>query len=131
MKILLDTQILMWAAMGKLPPQAEAYISNTNNTLLFSPAAIWEIVSKRSLNNSYFYIDPTTLYNGLIDAGYHEFPVTSKHTLLVATLPTVHKDPFDRVMLAQAISEGIPFLTTDERLLKYPCSVIFIETDSA
>jgi PIN domain nuclease of toxin-antitoxin system len=127
MKILLDTQILLWAATGKLPPSARRYVEDYGNTLLFSSASIWEIVTKRGMNASYFYIDPTALYNGLLDAGYHELHVTGRHALLESTLPAVHKDPFDRMLLAQAVAESIQFMTADERLLKYPCSIILIE----
>jgi len=125
MKILLDTHILLWAAAGELPPEAARYIEDTNNTLLFSSASIWEIVIKRNLNRPDFVVDPASLYSGLLSAGYQELAVTGKHTLLVGALPPLHKDPFDRILLAQAASEGIPFLTSDEILSQYPGSIIF------
>jgi PIN domain nuclease of toxin-antitoxin system len=126
MKILLDTQILLWAAIGKLPPQAERYVADMKNSLFFSSAAIWEVVFKRGSSRSYFYVDPAALYSGLLGAGYMELPVLGKHTLLVQTLPAFHKDPFDRLMLAQAASEGMTFLTADKQLNQYPCSIITI-----
>ena len=126
MKILLDTHILLWAAAGDLPAGAVRYIEDEENTLLFSPASIWEVVIKRDLGRTDFVVDPASLYNGLVAAGYQELPVTSKHTLLVGSLPTLHKDPFDRILLAQAASECVPLLTSDETLKQYPGSIIFV-----
>jgi len=126
MKILLDTHILLWAADDKLPPEAVQYIENRANTLLFSSASIWEVVIKRGLDRADFTIDPTSLYSGLLGAGYRELPITGLHTLIVSTLPPLHKDPFDRILIAQSISEGIPFLTADKLLCQYPGSIIFV-----
>ena len=125
MKILLDTNIMLWAAAGELSPEAARYIEDSANTLLFSPASLWEVVIKRGLGRTDFIVDPTSLCSGLLSAGYQELPINGRHTLLVSTLPPLHKDPFDRILLAQAISEGIPFLTSDKFLLQYPGSVIF------
>ena len=127
MKLLIDTHILLWAASDTLPPDAERYIQNTENTLLFSPASIWEVVIKRGLDRENFIVDPAALYSGLLTAGYEELPITSRHTLLISTLPPLHKDPFDRVLLAQSASEGIPFLTADNALSRYPGSLIFVK----
>ena len=126
MKILLDTQLLLFAAEGNVPQKAVRYIENKANILLFSSASIWEITIKSGLNRADFNVDPTALYNGLLSAGYEELPIISRHTLTVQSLPTLHKDPFDRILLAQAISEGITFITTDDILRKYPGSVIFV-----
>ena len=126
MRLLLDTHILLWAAAGKLPSEAAKYIENEGNTLMFSPASIWEIVIKRSLNRTDFVVDPAALYSGLISAGYEELPIIGRNTLLVGALPPLHKDPFDRILLAQAMSEGVPLLTSDSTLAKYPGSVIYV-----
>ena len=126
MKILLDTHILLWAAAGELTPEASRYVEDKMNTLLFSPASIWEIVIKRGLSRADFLVDPASLYSRLLTAGYQELPITGRHTMLVETLPPLHKDPFDRILLAQAASEGIPFLTADKLLAQYPGSVIFV-----
>ena len=128
MKILLDTHILLWAAAGNLPSEAARYIENRENTLLFSSASIWEIVIKRSLGRADFIVDPASLHSGLLGAGYQELPIIGKHSLLVGALPTIHKDPFDRILLAQAASEGIPLITSDEILSRYPGSVIFVSS---
>jgi len=126
MKILLDTNMLLWSAADKLPASAEKYVLDESNQLCFSPASIWEIVIKTGLNRADFRVDPYALYCGLLDNGYSEVAVTSKHTLAVANLPDIHKDPFDRILLAQAISEGIPILTSDTTLRNYPASVVLV-----
>jgi len=126
MRILIDTHILLWAASGDLPPEAARYIQNMENTLLFSPASIWEVVIKRGLGREDFFVDPASLYSGLLTAGYEELPITSRHTLLISTLPPLHKDPFDRVLLAQSASEGVPLLTADNVLSQYPGSLIIV-----
>jgi PIN domain nuclease of toxin-antitoxin system len=126
MKLLLDTHILLWAAAGDLPPAAAQYVEDMDNSLYFSAASIWEVVIKRGLGRADFIADPASLYGGLIAAGYLELPVTGKHTLLVGALPNLHKDPFDRILLAQATFEGMPLLTSDATITKYPGSIIFV-----
>ncbi len=126
MRLLLDTNIIIWAATGRLPAEAARYIDDGDNALLFSSASIWEVAIKRSLRRADFTVNPVSLYSGLISAGYVELPIIGKHTLLVGTLPPLHKDPFDRLLLAQAIYEGIPLLTSDKVLSQYSSSVIYI-----
>ena len=127
MKLLIDTHILLWSASGELPPDAARYILNMENTLFFSPASIWEVVIKRGLGREDFVVDPASLYSGLLGAGYHELPITARHTLLMSNLPPLHKDPFDRILLAQSAFEGIPLLTSDSVLSQYPGSLIFVK----
>ena len=127
MKILLDTNILLWIAADTLPKKAEEYILDETNELLFSSASIWEVVIKNGLGRSDFEVDPLSLYTGLIEYGYEQLAITAGHTLLIGNLPKLHNDPFDRVMIAQSISEGIPFLTSDEKLCKYPAHIIHIK----
>ena len=126
MRILLDTQLLVWAAAGRPPSKAISYIENTANTLLFSSASIWEVTIKSGLNRAGFVVDPAALYNGLLGAGYEELPVTSRHALLVRSLPLLHKDPFDRILIAQSASEGVTLITADEVLARYPGSVVYV-----
>jgi len=127
MKLLLDTHILIWAALGALPKDAVPYISDMANTLLFSPASIWEVVIKKSLNRACFEIDPFLLYRGLLDNGYTGLDITSHHTLLVGDLPPIHKDPFDRILIAQAKAEGATLITSDSTIAQYPGAIIHIE----
>ena len=126
MNLLLDTHLLLWAAEGNLPSEAAKYIDDTRNTLFFSVASMWEIAIKNSLGRSDFFVDPSSLYRGLLDAGYIELEIKGRHTLLVSSLPLLHKDPFDRLLLAQSAHEGIPLLTADKAIAQYPGSVIFV-----
>jgi PIN domain nuclease of toxin-antitoxin system len=127
MKLLLDTHILLWAAVNTLPYIAEQYISDESNVLFFSPVSIWEVVIKREMNRPDFTVDPAALYSGLLDNGYEELRVTGKHALLVGSLPPLHKDPFDRILIAQAVSEGITLLTSDEIVAGYPGPILRIK----
>jgi len=126
MKILLDTHLLVWALEGNLPPKAKQYIEDENNTLQFSPISIYEIVIKNRKRLPDFCFDPAFFYSELIRVGYIELPLTSHHSLLVRDIPLLHKDPFDRILLAQAQFEGIQLLTSDNILAKYPEAVIFV-----
>jgi len=125
MKYLLDTHLLLWAAAGTLPRSAKKYFAE-GHELYYSPASIWEVVIKRSLGRSDFQIDPKAFHEGLRAAGYIELPVTGSHALAVSALPPIHKDPFDRMLLAQADSERIYLVTTDGNLAKYPSRVILV-----
>lgn len=122
MHLLLDTHILLWAAgtPEKLSDQARALIEDPNNGLLFSAASLWEITIKRGLGRSDFRVEPEILRRGLIENGYEEFAITSTHATAVGRLPTLHKDPFDRILVAQAETEGILLLTADEQVAQYP-----------
>jgi PIN domain nuclease of toxin-antitoxin system len=126
MKLLRDTHMVLWAAAGTLPEDAEKMVMDGDNTLYFSPASIWEIGIKKSFGRSDFKVDPEILRRGLLDTHYQELPITSLHALAVNDLPLIHKDPFDRMLLAQAKAEGIALLTSDSLLREYPGPVIFI-----
>jgi len=134
MKYLLDTHILLWAAADNLPKAAKKYFSEENE-LYFSPASIWEIVIKRALfrncrndgnDRNDFQIDPGAFYAGLLAAGYKELPITARHTLTVESLPKIHKDPFDRILLSQAKYERMHFVTADKDIAKYPFRIVLI-----
>ena len=122
MRLLLDTQLLLWAAYtpGRLSPAARALIEDVGNELAFSPVSLWEVVIKRALGRPDFRADPRLLRRGLVENGYVELAVTSDHTLAVDTLPYLHKDPFDRLLVAQALAEGLSFVTADAQLSAYP-----------
>jgi PIN domain nuclease of toxin-antitoxin system len=122
MKLLLDTHLLLWAAgePKRLPAAARRLIGDARNELLFSAASLWEIVIKRSLGRDDFRVDPRLLRRGLLDNGYVELPVSGEHALAVDGLPSLHKDPFDRVLVAQSIVESVTLLTTDPLLAGYP-----------
>lgn len=121
MKLLLDTHILLWAAghPEKLSASAREMLVDTRNSLFFSAASLWEIVIKRSLDRDDFKVDPIRLRKMLVINDYSELPVTSGHVLRVEALPFLHQDPFDRILIAQARSEGMLLLTVDSAVIEY------------
>jgi PIN domain nuclease of toxin-antitoxin system len=122
MKLLLDTHLLLWAAgePRRLSRQARGFIDNPGNELFFSPASLWEVVIKRGLRRPDFKVDARVLRRGLLDNGYGELPIVSNHVVAIDSFLPIHKDPFDRVLVAQATVEGITLLTTDSLLSQYP-----------
>ncbi len=122
MIFLLDTQLLLWAAgePARLPAAARRLLNDAGNDLLFSAASLWEIAIKRTLGRPDFSVEPRVLRRGLLDNGYRELPVTGAHVLDLDSLPALHKDPFDRLLLAQAMAEGVTLLTHDGLLAQYP-----------
>ena len=122
MKLLLDTHLLLWAAgsPGRLSVEARALIEAPENELLFSAASLWEIAIKRGLGREDFRVDVRLLRRGLLDNGYSELPVGSEHAVALDGLPPLHKDPFDRLLVAQAWVEGITLLTSDAVVAQYP-----------
>jgi PIN domain nuclease of toxin-antitoxin system len=122
MKLLLDTHLLLWAAgePRRLSKQARTLIDNPDNELLFSAASLWEVAIKRGLGRDDFKVDTRLLRRGLLDNGYSELPIISDHVVETESLPPINKDPFDRVLVAQATVEGITLLTTDSLVSQYP-----------
>lgn len=125
MKLLLDTHLLLWAAgqPDRLPPSALAEFEDPENVLIFSAASLWEVAIKRGLGRHDFTVDPRLLRRGLLDNGYLALAVTGEHAVGVNGLPPIHNDPFDRILIAQAIAEGITLLTVDELVARYPAPV--------
>ncbi len=126
MKLLLDTHLLLWAAgwlpgaAGGLPKRAVELLNDPESELYFSAASLWEIVIKNGLGRSDFLVDVRLLRRGLLDNGYARLPITDEHAIAVGALPDLHKDPFDRILIAQATVEGIPLVTADARVAAYP-----------
>lgn len=122
MKLLLDTHLLLWAAGSpeRLPPVALPLLEDPANELFFSAASLWEIAIKRGLGRSDFQVDARVLRRGLLDNGYQELAITAEHAVSIDSLPPIHKDPFDRILVAQATVEGITLLTVDALVAKYP-----------
>ena len=121
MKLLLDTQLLLLAAgqPDRLSPAARKQLNDPKNELLFSAASLWEVAIKNSLGGEDFRVEPRLLRRGLLDNGYTELSITSQHAVNIDGLPPIHKDPFDRMLLSQALTEGITLLTTDAQLARY------------
>jgi len=122
MKLLLDTHLLLWAAgePRRLSKRARTLIDNPDNELLFSAANLWEVAIKRGLGREDFKVDARLLRRGLLDNGYRELPIMSDHVVAIESLPLIHKDPFDRILVAQATVEGITLLTVDALVSQYP-----------
>ena len=122
MKLLLDTHVLLWAAGNspRLSTTAKDLIEDDGNSLIFSAASIWEVVIKQALGRPDFRADPARLRQRLLTSGYTEWPIASAHALAVGRLPDHHKDPFDRLLVAQAIVEGVTLVTTDRTVARYP-----------
>ena len=122
MKLLLDTRLLLWAAgqPERLSAATRALLEDPQNELLFSSASLWEVSIKRGLGRDDFRVDPRLLRRGLLDNGYSELPITSEHAVSIDGLPPIHKDPFDRMLVAQAMVEGITLLTADPLVAQYP-----------
>jgi PIN domain nuclease of toxin-antitoxin system len=122
MKFLIDTHLLLWAAgePEKLPDEARAIIEDETVELLFSAASIWEVAIKRGLGRADFRVDPRLLRRGLVENGYVELPITGVHAAANGLLPPLHKDPFDRMLVAQAIAESVTLLTSDALVARYP-----------
>ena len=119
MRILLDTHALLWEANGSLSPSALALLEDTANALYFSTVNIEEIELKHKRLNT----DPRIFYQNLLHNGYRELTLTSRHVLSLSQLPSLHSDPFDRILLAQALSEQIFLLTDDEALKRYGAQI--------
>lgn len=121
MKLLLDTHILLWSAgqPDKLSDKARSLLLDSSSVLYFSSANIWEIVLKRGLGRDDFKVDPLRLLKQLVINGYEEVAVSSDHALAAEVLPPLHKDPFDRILIAQARTEGMLLLTADSQVSLY------------
>jgi PIN domain nuclease of toxin-antitoxin system len=128
MILLLDTHVLLWAAHDpdRLPAKAREAITEPANVLWFSAATIWEVAIKATVGRADFEFDAGVLRRALVENGYVELPVTSRHAAEVSQLPEVHRDPFDRLLVAQARVEGCQLLTADRRLADYGSPVTLI-----
>ncbi|MBK0019089.1 type II toxin-antitoxin system VapC family toxin [Kosakonia sp. S42] len=129
MDYLLDTNILLFMAYDpdKLKQEVVELLEDTEQTLCFSAASVWEVVIKSGLNKPDFDVDPEQFRHGLFEAGLIEIPVKSEHTLVVADLPEkLHKDPFDRLIVAQAKHNKLPLITSDSKLIEFVSDYITI-----
>ena len=125
MRLLLDTHLLLWTVGPdeRLSSQARRLIGDLENELLFSVASVWEVTIKYGRARDDFQVDPRLLRRALLDNGYRELAVTGEHAVAVANLPPLHWDPFDRILVAQSVVEGITLLTSDPRVAQYPAPV--------
>ncbi len=122
MRLLPDTHLLVWLADGssKLSDAALTLMGDADNDVVFSVASLWEIAIKFALGRPEFQFDPRVLRRALLDNGYSELDVTAQHVLATVSLPPIHRDPFDRLLIAQATVEGITLVTADTTIPRYP-----------
>jgi PIN domain nuclease of toxin-antitoxin system len=122
MRFLLDTQLMIWVAIGdsRLKSAARAVLNDRTNEFLFGVSSIWEIAIKSALKRRDFLYDPRDIRRKFMANGYEELPILGHHVVAVDSLPPIHKDPFDRLLIAQAMVEGIVLLTADPVIAKYP-----------
>lgn len=121
MKLLLDTHLVLWSQIwpNKLSDEARRLIADEANRLLFSTVTLTEVAIKRGLGRQDFTVDPRLLRLNLLENGYEELPVLGEHACAVGDLPAIHKDPFDRLLVAQAVAEGVTLLTADAIVAAY------------
>jgi len=120
-RILLDSHLLVWISEGspRLPKIVERLLEDDNHRFFFSAVSLWELAIKSALGKSDYRVDVMQLYSELLDNRYEELPLNSRHAFALAGLPPIHKDPFDRILIAQSISEGMLLLTSDETIARY------------
>lgn len=126
MKLLLDTHILLWAAEGnaRLSDQARALLEAEDTLPYFSSVSIWEVAIKTGLGRDTFDVDPRLLRRGLLAGGFVELPVTGEHAIEVLSLEAHHRDPFDRMLIAQSRVEGMTLVTADQLVSQYTGKII-------
>ena len=129
MRVLLDTHVLLWALAEprRLDAETRATIESGDTELLFSAASIWEIAIKSSLGRAGFAFDPEEIARAALETGFIELAVRSNAAALVGRLPPLHRDPFDRLLVAQAIVEPATLYTADPQLVDYADLVKRIE----
>lgn len=121
MRILLDTHILLWAVgmSGRLSKATRKLLESPDNDIYYSAASLWEIAIKSSLRRDDFRVDSEKLLETMPETGFDELAVTARHAVEVSRLPHLHKDPFDRMLIAQSRVEPMILLTNDEKLIPY------------
>ena len=122
MRLLLDTHILLWviAESRRLSRAAREFIGDPTHELAFSAVSLWEIAIKASLGRSDFRVGVGSVRKRLFDNGYSEIAATGAHAVELANLPHIHKDPFDRLLVAQATVERLTLVTGDPVVARYP-----------
>ena len=121
MRLLLDTHLLLWAVAKsrRLPKEARRLLEDPANDVFFSAASVWEIVIKAALRKPDFAVDVPLLLPALAEMGFVELPISGAHAERLATLPALHRDPFDRMLVAQSLAEPLVLLTNDGLLAGY------------
>lgn len=121
MRVLLDTHIVIWAMVGSkhLSPKARRILEDGENEFLLSSASLWEIALKHAASPDGIPVSTGLVQAYCLDSGIHQLPVTFLHAAHTETLPPIHGDPFDRMLVAQAMCEGLTLLTHDDNIVRY------------
>ena len=121
MRVLVDTHLLLWAVANsrRLPKEARNLIVDAANEVFYSAASVWEVAIESGLRRRDFRANPTVLVRALARSGFSELPVTATHAARVGSLPGIHRDPFDRLLVAQSLSEPMTLITNDAALVGY------------
>ena len=128
MKVLMDTHVFLWWIEDnpRLSPRAREIISDIENEVFLSAASGWEIAIKARLGRIKLPQDPARFVMEQVTINaFRTLPIQLNHTLHVYTLPPIHRDPFDRILIAQSQLENIPIITADSYIAKYPVEVIW------
>ena len=128
-RFLVDTQLLLWNANAsrRLPARLGRLFGDGRHEFFASVASIWEVAIKAPLGKKGFNAEAMSLRESLAESGFRELPVTGAHAVAVERLPLLHGDPFDRLIVAQALVEPLVLITTDVRLGDYPGTIEVIE----
>jgi PIN domain nuclease of toxin-antitoxin system len=123
MKLLLDTHILLWwlSEASRLSPTEIDLITDSDNFIFVSAATAWEIAVKKMIGK---LEAPDDLPAALAVNNFLELPITIEHSQKLYKLPLHHNDPFDRIMIAQAISEDLTFMTRDAKIALYDIRIV-------
>ena len=126
MRLLLDTHLLLWAAgdSPRLSDKARATISDPAHEKIFSVASLWEIAVKTSLGRSDFVVDAERLRTAMLANRFTELTIQASHVFQIARLPAIHRDPFDRMLVAQALEERLTLLTSDPVVASYSAAIV-------
>lgn len=126
MTLLVDTHLLLWAAgePQRLSRKARRLLDDPDSQLWFSAVSLWEVAIKHGLGREDFRVDPRRLRRGLIDNGWRELTISSEHAVATLDLPPLHKDPFDRMLVAQAQVEGLALVTSDDLVARYAGNIL-------
>ncbi|MCL4146349.1 UNVERIFIED_CONTAM: hypothetical protein GTU68_054467 [Idotea baltica] len=129
MRLMLDTHFLIWSVREKerISERLAARLTDPENTLVFSVVSLWEIAIKHGRGRPDFHFDPVVVRPGLLAQGYEEQPITGPQVIATASLPDIHRDPFDRLLVTQAHFEGITLLTSDPLVAQYPGPIELVE----
>jgi PIN domain nuclease of toxin-antitoxin system len=124
-RFLVDTQLLLWNVYGskKLPGRVARLFRDGRHQFFYSAASLWEIAIKAARGRDDFVADAREIRDALEENGFHELPVTGEHAVALTALPAIHADPFDRILVAQAMVEPMALITSDERLAAYPGTI--------